>query len=439
VGSATLNLLLNDDNTQILQDPRIRATDGQKATLTIGSKIPIATGSYQTGAATALVSSLVNTQFQYIDVGVKVEMTPTVHYDQDVTLKVHIEVSSESGTETISGVTEPILSQRIADQVIRLREGEASILGGIQDNEEQQNWTGIPGLSSIPILKYLFGSKDHVVKNDDIVFVLVPHIVRGEQLDQANLRAIDTGEGQSIELRRIAIPAQANSAMVHPATLARPGFGTVPSQSAPQAAMAALDQMRTSQQESMTNPPAVAQPTMPDVPKSTAPSPPPNTGPVSTPPATAPPVPQPSPAAPATAPPTAMFGFNTPAAPVAPGSTVQIPITISGGADVASIPLQFHYDPANLTLINVEGGDFLGRDGQAVAVIHRDDGPGNVTVVTSRPPGAPGVNGAGTVCVLTFQAKAAGQDALTMTRAGVVNSKQQQMPAQGSTASIQVK
>ena len=97
VGSATLNLLLTDDNTQILQDPRIRATDGQKATLKIGSKIPIATGSYQTGAATALVSSLVNTQFQYIDVGVKIEMTPTVHFDHDVTLKMQIEVSSESG------------------------------------------------------------------------------------------------------------------------------------------------------------------------------------------------------------------------------------------------------------------------------------------------------------------------------------------------------
>ncbi len=435
VGSATLNLLLTDDNTQILQDPRIRATDGQKATLTIGSKIPIATGSYQTGAATALVSSLVNTQFQYIDVGVKVEMTPTVHYDDDVTLKVHIEVSSESGTETISGVTEPILSQRIADQVVRLREGEASILGGIQDNSEQQNWTGIPGLSSIPILKYLFGSKDHQIMNDDIVFVLVPHIVRGEELDQANLRAIDTGEGQSIELRRVAAPTQADSAAMHPATLTRPGFGAVPGQSAPQAAMAALEQMRTSQQESMTNPPAVPQPSMPNVPQSTAPSLPPNTGPTSA------PLPVAAPNAANTPIPLtgAIFGFNTPQGDVNSGSTFQVPITISGGADVASIPLQFHYDPANLTLINVAGGDFLSHDGQAVAVIHRDDGPGNVTIVTSRPPGAAGVNGGGIVCVLTFQAKGAGQTALTMTRAGVVNSKQQQMPAQGGSGNIVVK
>jgi general secretion pathway protein D len=73
VGSATANLLLTDTDTKILQNPRIRATDGQKAIMKIGSKIPIATGSYQTGAATAVVSSLVNTQFQYQDVGVNIE------------------------------------------------------------------------------------------------------------------------------------------------------------------------------------------------------------------------------------------------------------------------------------------------------------------------------------------------------------------------------
>ena len=138
VGSATLNLLLTDNNTKVLQSPRIRATDAQKATMKIGSRIPIATGSYQTGAATALVSSLVNTQFQYQDVGVNIEMTPSVHYDHDVTLKIKIEVSAESGTETISGVTEPIISQRVVDQTIRLREGEASILGGIQNKQESQ-------------------------------------------------------------------------------------------------------------------------------------------------------------------------------------------------------------------------------------------------------------------------------------------------------------
>ena len=248
VGSATLNLLLTDNNTKVLQSPRIRATDAQKATMKIGSKIPIATGSYQTGAATALVSSLVNTQFQYQDVGVNIEMTPSVHYDHDVTLKIKIEVSAESGTETISGVTEPIFSQRVIDQVIRLREGEASILGGIQDNQEAQNWTGIPGLSAIPILKYIFGSKDHTIQDDDIVFVVVPHIVRSQELDQANLRVIDTGLGQaSIELRHADNESNAAPALVPAARtmpVERPAVGSIPSQSAIEAAPQMLAQLR---------------------------------------------------------------------------------------------------------------------------------------------------------------------------------------------------
>ena len=145
--------------------------------------------------------------------GVNIEMTPTVHFDHDVTLKIKIEVSSQSGSVTISGVTEPILSQRVVDQVIRLREGEASILGGIQDNRRQQSWTGIPGLSSIPILKYLFGSKDHTIQRRRDRLSGGAACGSLAELDQANLRTVDTGEGQSIELRHVENAAPAPAAL----------------------------------------------------------------------------------------------------------------------------------------------------------------------------------------------------------------------------------
>jgi general secretion pathway protein D len=399
VGSATANLLLTDSNTKILQNPRIRATDAQKATMKIGERIPIATGSYQTGAATAVVSSLVNTQFQYQDVGVNIEMTPTVHYDHDVTLKIKIEVTSQSGSVTISGVTEPILSQRVVDQVIRLREGEASILGGIQDKQDMVSWTGIPGLSSIPIIKYLFGSKDHTISDDELVFLVIPHIVRSQSLDQVNLRTIDTGSGTSIELRHIANDG-AKPAAVHSGAAAQSSFGIVPGQSAQAAAPAALAQMRASADAS------------------------PNA-------ASAPP-PGPSHAA------GVSLMLNPPAAPITAGSTFQVPVVLTGGTDIASVPMQISYDPSQLSLVNVDAGDFLGRDGQSVALVHRDDGPGNLNIVTSRPPGAAGISGAGVVCVLSFQAKTAGQSALTITRPAAVNSAQQQVPAQGSQVNVVV-
>ena len=414
VGAATANLLLTDTNTKILQNPRIRATDGQKAVMKIGSKIPIATGSYQTGAATAMVSSLVNTQFQYQDVGVNVEMTPTVHFDRDVTLKIKIEVTAQSGSVTISGVTEPIISQRTVDQVIRLREGEASILGGIQDKQDTQSSSGIPGLSSIPGLKYLFGSKDHTINDDELVFLVVPHVVRSQSLEQLNLRTVDTGAGQqNIELRHV--PAEGSSSNpalkpvsspappAHPSSSARPSVGTVPGQSALAAAPAALEQLRQAAETTGNS----ASPAKPHE---------------------------------STPPPSGVNFMLTPlSAPVAPGSSFQIPVVLSEGKDIAAVPLQITYDPAALSLLNVDNGDFLGHDGQAVALVHRDDGPGSININVSRPPGAAGVNGAGIICVLTFQAKVSGESVITITRPGAVNSAQQLLPAQGSRVSIQVK
>jgi general secretion pathway protein D len=410
VGAATANLLLTDSKTKILQNPRIRATDAQKATLTVGEKIPIATGSYQTGAATAVVSSLVNTQFQYQDVGVKVEMTPTIHYDHDITLKIRIEVSSQASSVTISGVTEPIIAQNIVDQVIRLREGEASILGGIDEKQDQASWTGIPGLSSIPILRYLFGSKDHTITDTELVFLVVPHIVRTQTLDRANLRTIDTGTGSNIELRHIATAAPDGPNAVPGPDLAeqpaRPTVGVVPGQSAIAAAPSALAQLSESADANAQQATAAAK--------------------------TVPPV------AAAAQPTGVALMLSPPGGPVTPGKTFDVPVVLTGGKDIASVPFQVQYDPTKLSLVNVSSGDLLGRDNQAVALVHRDDGPGNITINAARPPGVPGVNGAGVVCVLSFEPKAAGSSVLSLTRGGANTSSQQRLPSPDSRVTIAV-
>jgi general secretion pathway protein D len=415
VGAATANLLLTDNNTRILQNPRIRAADQQKASLKIGSRIPIATGSYQTGAATALVSSLVNTQFQYQDVGVNIDVTPTVHFDRDVTLKIKIEVTAQSGSVTISGVTEPIISQRVAEQTIRLREGEANILGGIQEQQIQDNWSGVPGLSSIPILRYLFGSRDKVKQDDEIVFLVVPHVVRSQELTAANLRSIDTGPGtNSVELRHVSDGggAAALSPVAAPPSANRSTIGTVPgATSAEAAAPAALAQMRAA---------ANAGGAAAEVNRAAAEASPP-------------------PGAPGSQPSSGKVNLmlNSPGTVIS-GTTFQVPVVLTGGADVSSVPLQIQYDPSKITLVNVGDGDLLNRDGQIVSMAHRDDGPGNLTLNVSRPPGAPGVSGAGVVCVLTFQAAAKGQSDISITRAGAMSSAGKPLQAQTSQTTIVV-
>ena len=106
---------------------------------------------------------------------------------------------------------------------------------------------------------------------------------------------------------------------------------------------------------------------------------------------------------------------------------------------MASVALQFHYDPAKLQLVNVSPGDFLSRDGQAAPPIHADQPAGNLVVGISRPPGTHGISGNGVVCVLTFQAKASGASDLAITRASVVNGAQQQLPVASAQTSIVVK
>ena len=391
VGAATANLLLSDSDTKVLQNPSIRATDGQKADLKIGSRIPVATGSYQTGAATAIVSSLVNTQFTYLDVGVEIEITPIVHYDRDVSLKIKIVSSQESGSTNIGGITEPIISQRTAEQTVRLKEGEVNILGGFLQKQNLLTVGGTPGLGELPILKYIFSSQQRQVSDDEIVFMLTPHVVRSTRLSPQNLMEIDSGTGAEVQLRRIS--------------------------SAP-----------VEQQE---GPVAAPPPVVPGAPAA-APPPPPQGG------QTAAPNPG-SPGAPSA--PGAQglsMKLAPPSSPPKVGASFQVAVNLNGGQDVFSVPMMVHYDPSKLQLTNVDTGGFLGRDGQAVALVHRDNGSGMVVISASRPPGTHGVSGSGTLALLTFQATAPGDSAISIVRASTRNSAQQSADIAGSQALVHV-
>ena len=193
ITGATVNALLSDIDTKVLQNPRIRATDGQRATLKIGQKIPTATGSYNSGVSTGVASIGVQTQFTYLDVGVNIDITPTVHYDREVTLKTVVEVSQQNGSVMLSNVNEPIIAQRVLNQTVQLRDGEPSILAGILTKQNNRSVNGTPGLGEIPLLKYFFSSQNREVQDDEIVFLLIPHIVRESVITRLNTAAIDTG------------------------------------------------------------------------------------------------------------------------------------------------------------------------------------------------------------------------------------------------------
>src|SRR5712671_4441305 len=156
IPSANLSAVMADNDTKLIQNPQIRALDGQKASLKIGDRVPVATGSFQPGIGGVGINPLVNTQFQYLDVGVNIDITPRVHAGREVTLKMSLDISAVTSRVNIGGIDQPVIGQRKIEHEIRLKEGEVNLLGGILEEQDIKSLSGIPGLAQVPLLKYLF-------------------------------------------------------------------------------------------------------------------------------------------------------------------------------------------------------------------------------------------------------------------------------------------
>jgi general secretion pathway protein D len=384
IPSANLSAVMGDTDTKLIQNPQVRSLDGQKASLKIGERLPVATGSFQPGIGGVGINPLVNTQFQYIDVGVNIDVTPHVHSDREVSLKISMEISSEIGQANIGGITQPIIGQKKVDLgEIRLKDGESSLIGGILDDSQTKSLSGIPGLAQIPILKYLFGQTTTDHSSDETVFAITPHVIRGTDVSEINQRAIDIGTANTIELRHVSRPQAAGTATP----------GQMPSQPANPSIQPQPNQA------------AAGQPPAPNSAANGTPS----------------------------------FLFDPPTIQAVKGNTFAVNLLISGAQNVHSVPVQLNYNPKMLQLVNVSNGGFLSQDGQAVALVHREDETiGQSQITATRPPGAGGVSGQGSVITLTFQAKADGQSPLTITRGGARDPGLQAITVNGAQAAVTV-
>ncbi len=198
---ATLQAVMSDSRTKIQESPEVRVSDGQKVTLKIGEKYPYATGSFQPGVGTVGVSPLVSTQFQFVDVGVNVELTPHVHGDDEVTLHVSIDISDIASTLNLGGLSQPVIGQKKNEADIRLKDGEVSLLGGLMSDQDTSTIGGIPGLVNIPILgKYLFGNVSKDKQREQLMIALIPHIVRKPDITGLDLKGISAGTDATVKL-----------------------------------------------------------------------------------------------------------------------------------------------------------------------------------------------------------------------------------------------
>ncbi len=188
-------------DAQLLAQPKLRITEGEKATLTIGDRVPIPTTTFNTSnvAGTNIVPI---TSFQYQDVGIKIDIEPRVHHNNQVSLQLRVEVSAISGNvDAPGGQSQPIIGQRTIESNIRLQDGETNFLAGLIRNDETSSESGIPGLSDIPVLGRLFKSNRRQNTRTDIVLTLTPHIIRRANITEADLLPIWVGTEANISFR----------------------------------------------------------------------------------------------------------------------------------------------------------------------------------------------------------------------------------------------
>jgi general secretion pathway protein D len=299
-----------------------------------------------------------------------------------------------------------------------------NLIGGLLEDSNTSAMSGLPWLSQIPILKYLFGQSQTERIQNEILFVLTPHIVRSLDVTEYNTRPVNIGTANAIEIRRI-------PPVVAPAsTPAQPAPGTA--QPGPQGGSA----------------PPVAAPALP--PSGALQAPAGGAGRPAVAPAPAPPTQQAS-----TSPPSAgmtpavqrmgqmgvgpVISFDPAMISQKVGSTFAVNVMLSGAQNISSVPVQVAYDPKMLQLVNVSNGDLLSKDGQPVALVHREDTQaGSIQMTASRPPSTPGVSGNGSIFTLTFLAVKSGQATLNVNRAVLRDAAQGSQNAAGSQAIISI-
>jgi general secretion pathway protein D len=166
-----LNLSKQDGSTNILANPRIRVKNREKAKVHVGEKVPVIT---TTSTANVGVSSSVS----YLETGLKLDVEPNVFLEDEVAIKVQLEVSNILETLNLSGTVAYRLGTRNAATTLRLHDGETQVLAGLIDNEDRKSFNGVPGVSELPVVGRLFRDETTNGTKSEIVLLVTPHIVR---------------------------------------------------------------------------------------------------------------------------------------------------------------------------------------------------------------------------------------------------------------------
>ncbi|HUD71945.1 MAG TPA: secretin N-terminal domain-containing protein, partial [Dongiaceae bacterium] len=202
IPGVVVNFLKTDADAQVIAKPQMRVSEGAKATVRIGDRIPIPSTTFNAASTVGGTIGVPITSFTYQNVGINIDLEPRVHHNREITLKGKVEISSLAGQVSAGGgLTQPIIGTREIETTIRLRDNETNILAGLIREEERKSLSGVAGLSDIPVLKRLFGSTETTIQQTDIVLMMTPHIIRIPDLTEEDMQPLWVGTDSNVELR----------------------------------------------------------------------------------------------------------------------------------------------------------------------------------------------------------------------------------------------
>ena len=425
---AFLNAVLDDRSTKVLQNPQVRTVDNKKATLRIGDRYPYATGSFSSGiggvGAGGGFSAGVQTQFQFAEVGVNVDITPKIHGNEEISLRIEVEVSNIRDQVDIGGLRQPVIGQRKIGEDIRIKEGEVNLMGGLMSTNNTRTLSGFPWLVNLPGLGWLFGSEGSDKSQSELLIAIVPHIVRAPDISDLNLRGVSTGTDQQVKINFVApqmkVPVKGPPVVpVVPGTTQPIPLPGAPPASSP-IAPASSPPLGISPQGIPTQGiPTQGIPTQGSTPLGTTPQaiPPQGNSPAAF-----------NPMRLLQGGPPNLAGANNKLVLTPPQGTIflsaplQVELRVESAQDWSKSPIKLDYDHQLLKLISVTSGGMFSADGK-LEDLKVELSKGQVNL--SRAAGAGGISGSGTLLKFTFQTLAKGEAAIRVSEAKPENSKQE--------------
>jgi general secretion pathway protein D len=380
--SVAVDITKQDSDTNVLASPRIRARSKEKARIHIGDRVPVITNAV-TPVSTG--SPVVTGSVQYLDVGLKLEIEPTVYLDNEVAIKMNLEVSSivKEVTNTQSGSVAYQIGTRNAATLLRLKDGETQVLAGLISDEERNTNKKIPGLGDIPILGKLFATEKNDNIKTEIVLSITPRLIRNVVRPDASKSEFWYGS----ETRKLGRPLTVQSVARGEAQ---------PIEAGPTVGAASANGERASVATESSKPAVVA-----GVPAEQATEPVDNTVPLV---------------------------FEGPEK-VTVGQKFEVALIVKAGLPINGMTAQLGYDPAVFEVVGVAGGSLTRKGATPANVSHQiDRGTGRIDVKIASVDG-PGYAGTTDALIVTFVAIGAKpQSPITLEKASFLGADGKPLP-----------